>query len=48
MGQVSPENSLKWDATENTQGVFTFSQADFLANFATTNDKMMRCHTLIW
>lgn len=41
-GQLTAENSFKWDSTEATQGVFTFDAADYLANFAAENGKMLR------
>ncbi|KAF2128175.1 glycoside hydrolase family 10 protein [Dothidotthia symphoricarpi CBS 119687] len=47
-GQVTPENSMKWDATENTKGVYTLDAADELVAWATTNNKMIRGHTTVW
>ncbi|HEU4391554.1 MAG TPA: carbohydrate binding domain-containing protein, partial [Blastocatellia bacterium] len=41
-------NDMKWDATERTEGVFTFANADAQVNFAKANNMAVRGHTLLW
>lgn len=45
---VTPENAMKWESTQPTQGTFTFDGADAIVDFAAANGDEIRCHTLIW
>jgi endo-1,4-beta-xylanase len=45
---VTPENEMKWDATEPTQNVFTFGGGDAITSFARQNGMKVKGHTLVW
>ena len=45
---VTPENEMKWDATEPTQNVFTFAGGDAITSFARQNGMKVKGHNLVW
>jgi endo-1,4-beta-xylanase len=45
---VTPGNGMKWQIVEPEQGVFDWSQADQLVQFARANGQLVRGHTLTW
>ncbi|MDQ0792193.1 endo-1,4-beta-xylanase [Streptomyces sp. B1I3] len=47
-GQITPGNSMKWDATEPAQGRFDFAKGDAITDFAAQHGQTVRGHTLVW
>jgi endo-1,4-beta-xylanase len=45
---VTPENTMKFDATEPQEGVFNFTQADALVAFAQAHHMQVRGHNFVW
>ncbi|ETK32345.1 endo-1,4-beta-xylanase [Microbispora sp. ATCC PTA-5024] len=46
--QITPGNELKWDATEPSEGQFTFADGDYLVDYAVEHGLKVRGHTLAW
>ncbi|KAJ7806899.1 endo-1,4-beta-xylanase A precursor [Mycena olivaceomarginata] len=47
-GQLTPGNSMKWDATEPSRGTFTFTNGDTIAALAKKNGQLLRGHNCVW
>jgi endo-1,4-beta-xylanase len=45
---VTPENVMKWDAVEPTQGAYNWGPADQLVAFAQSHRQLVRGHNLVW
>jgi endo-1,4-beta-xylanase len=45
---VTPENEMKWQVVEPTQGTYDWSGGDRLVAFAQAHGQLVRGHTLLW
>ncbi|KZS92173.1 endo-1,4-beta-xylanase precursor [Sistotremastrum niveocremeum HHB9708] len=47
-GQITPGNSMKWDATEPSQNTFSYTGGDAVLSLATSHNQIVRAHNLCW
>jgi endo-1,4-beta-xylanase len=45
---ATPENEMKWNATEAVRGTFTFDRGNAVVAFAAQNNMLVKGHTLVW
>ena len=45
---VTPENEMKWDATEPSQGSFNYTNGDKILNQGISQGAKVRGHALLW
>ncbi|KAI0417040.1 family 10 glycosyl hydrolase [Xylaria grammica] len=47
-GQITPGNAQKWQYIEPSQGSFSYTSGDQIADLAKESGQLLRCHTLVW
>jgi endo-1,4-beta-xylanase len=45
---LTPDNVMKWDTVEPSNGSFNFSPGDQIVSYAKANNERVRCHNLVW
>lgn len=45
---ITPENDMKWESIQPTEGNFTFEATDTLVAYAEKENKRFTAHTLVW
>ncbi|HQF55991.1 MAG TPA: endo-1,4-beta-xylanase, partial [Fibrobacteria bacterium] len=45
---VTPENEMKWESVERSEGNFSFGSADNIVNWAQQNNMKIKGHALVW
>eukprot|EP00026_Physarum_polycephalum_P011847 Phypoly_transcript_12093.p1 GENE.Phypoly_transcript_12093~~Phypoly_transcript_12093.p1 ORF type:complete len:380 (+),score=100.63 Phypoly_transcript_12093:3-1142(+) len=45
---ITPENEMKWGATHPARNTYTFSQGDYIVQYAQNNSMSVRGHNLCW
>jgi endo-1,4-beta-xylanase len=45
---LTAENEMKWSSIQSTEGVFNFTEADKIVDYAVANGMKVRGHTLCW